>query len=107
MERYLYERDDPDPYPDAVSICGESVAWWVLGWEVEPDEDTEWTGIYNRTGRLVCQMVGDDAYHLYDPEDIEYIERENYCGVCGQIGCVHDGLDRDDYYLGDEGDYDE
>ena len=62
MARYKYETDDPDPYPDAVKIPASrvAVAWHVLGWETEPDEDTEWSGCYNRTGRLVCQMVGDD-----------------------------------------------
>lgn len=91
-----YERDNPDPYPDAVRIpvSGVDVAWHVMGWEVEADEDTEWSGFYNRTGQLVCVMVGDDQHHLFDPDDIEQMDREEYCGVCGQIGCAHDGLDR-------------
>lgn len=32
---------------------------------------------------------------VYDPEDITPLEREAYCGECGQIGCCHDGLERD------------
>ena len=97
MGRYNYETDDPDPYPDAVRIpaSGIAVAWHVLGWQTEPDEDTHWSGCENRTGQLVCRMVGDDAHHLYEPEDIEKMEREEYCGECGQIGCGHDGLDRE------------
>jgi len=94
--RYRFETDNPDTYPDAVSIpySGIAVAWHVLGWQTEADEDTEWSGIENRTGRLVCCMVGDDSHHLYDPEDVVRIEREDYCGACGQIGCSHDGLAR-------------
>lgn len=94
--KYRYETDDPDPWPDAVRVRGFSgVACWVRGWQTEPDEDTEWSGIEERTGMLVVTMVGDDAHHLVDPEDIEPLAREDYCGVCGQIGCAHDGLDRE------------
>lgn len=94
--RYHYETDEPDAYPDAVRIpsAGVAVAWHVLGWQTEPDEDTEWSGYETRTGRLVCVMVGDDAHHLYDPEDIKTLPREEYCGECGQMGCTHDGLER-------------
>jgi len=31
-----------------------------------------------------------------DPDDVTPIAREAYCGVCGQMGCGHDGLDRED-----------
>ena len=93
--RVNYESDTPDLYPDAVQINGHSgIAWYVLGWETEPDEDTDWTGIENRTGQLACVMVGDDNHWLFDPDDIQTLAREDYCGECGQIGCCHDGLDR-------------
>ncbi len=93
MRRRHYE--DADEYPDAVRIAGHpGIAWYVLGWETEPDEDTEWSGCENRTGRLVCVMVGDDHRWLFDPEDIEQLDRADYCGECGQIGCGHDGYDR-------------
>jgi hypothetical protein len=39
-------------------------------------------------------MVGDDEHHRLDPDDVTPIQREDYCGSCGQIGCCHDGLDR-------------
>jgi len=96
MSRYNYETPDPDPYPDAVKIRGQKVAiaWYVRGFQTEPDEDTEWTGYEKRTGMLVCTMVGDDGLHLFDPDDIEVLPREDYCGECGQIGCGHDGYDR-------------
>lgn len=39
-------------------------------------------------------MVGDDKRHTVDKDDCTPIEREDYCGECGQIGCSHDGYDR-------------
>jgi hypothetical protein len=31
---------------------------------------------------------------LDEPDDVVPLEREDYCGECGQVGCSHDGLDR-------------
>jgi hypothetical protein len=73
---------------------GSGIAFYVLGWETEPDEDTEWSGCEVRTGRVIVVMIGDDARHRVDPEDLTALAREAYCGECGQIGCCHDGLDR-------------
>jgi hypothetical protein len=75
---------------------GASVAWTVLGWETVPDEDTEWSGYEYRTGRIVAVMVGDDSKHTFDPDDLIPLSREEYCGECGQIGCSHDGYDREE-----------
>jgi hypothetical protein len=71
------------------------VAWWVWGWEVEANEDTVWSGYYDRTGRVVCTMIGDDRKFALDPADVHQLAREDYCGECGQIGCCHDGYDRE------------
>lgn len=91
------EVDDASFPADAYAVRGyRGIAWYVIGWEVEPDEDTEWSGIENRTGRVVCVMVGDDRRKAFDPKDVAPLDRRDYCGVCGQIGCAHDGLDRDD-----------
>ncbi len=86
-----YETPNPDPWPNAVQIpaSGIAVAWHVMGWHTEPDEDTHWSGYENRTGYLVCQMVGDDVHHLFEPDDIEPLDSDAYCGSCGQIGCGH------------------
>lgn len=70
------------------------IAWYVRGWETEPDQDTEWTGIEERTGRLVMTMVGDDVKFSIDPADVTPLQETDYCGVCGQIGCGHDGKER-------------
>lgn len=68
-----------------------AVAVSVLGWETEPDEDTWWSGCEVRTGKLLVVMIGDDARHAVDPDDVEEIKRSSYCGGCGQIGCHCDG----------------
>ena len=54
------------------------------------DEDPE----FERTGRVVVVMIGDDKEHLVDPEDISPLDEDAYCHECGQIGCTHDGRDR-------------
>lgn len=36
-------------------------------------------------------MVGDDKVHIVDKDDITELAEEDYCSVCGQIGCMHDG----------------
>jgi hypothetical protein len=90
-----YETDDDTFNADAYTVEGYSgIAFYVLGWETEPDEDTEWSGCENRTGRVVVVMIGDDHHYKVDEEDITPLARESYCGECGQIGCSHDGLDR-------------
>lgn len=88
LGQYYYETEQPDPYPDAMRVQGDNaVAWYVYGWEVQPDDDTEWSGCYNRTGLLVCCMVGDDQPFVIDPDDLQAIDDEEYCHSCGQIGC--------------------
>ena len=34
-------------------------------------------------------MVGDDHIHYVDPTDLELLDRDEFCGGCGQIGCGH------------------
>lgn len=73
---------------------GAGIAWRVYGWQVEPDEDTEWSGIEERTGKVVAVMVGDDRRFTFDPEDLTPLPDEDYCSECGQVGCTADGRDR-------------
>lgn len=90
-----YEKDNETFNAGAYTVRGyRGIAFAVLGWETEPDEDTEWSGMETRTGRVLAVMIGDDYKHSVDPDDLTPIAREEYCGVCGQIGCGHDGLDR-------------
>jgi hypothetical protein len=96
MKRH-YEVDDATFNADAYRVRGYSgIAFCVQGWETVPDEDTEWSGFETRTGRVLAVMIGDDRQHCVDVEDLTALPREEYCGSCGQIGCRHDGLDRED-----------
>ena len=96
MRLEQYESDDAKFSADAYTVDRyDGIAWRVLGWEVEPDEDTEWSGYQVRTGRVVARMIGDDRNFSFDPVEVTPLEREAYCGECGQIGCCHDGLDRE------------
>ncbi len=97
MRRH-YESDDSTFAAPAYSVAGwgSGIAWYVLGWEVEPDEDTEWTGIEERTGRVVVVMVGDDRHFSVEPEDLTPLRRRDYCGTCGQVGCGCDVPDDDE-----------
>lgn len=63
------------------------IAWRAYAYETEPDEDTEWTGMENPTGRILAHMIGDDRTFTFDIEDMEPIADADYCSECGQIGC--------------------
>ena len=86
---HTYENDS-ERFPDDTrySIAGLGTAWWILGWDVEADEDTEWSGYYKRTGNVLACMVGDDRVDSMDPDDLAPIEEDSYCSGCGQIGCM-------------------
>lgn len=95
--RNHYE-DASEEYPaEAYTVrgWGQGIAFYVLGWETKPDEDTEWSGMENRTGRLLMVMVGDDARHSVDPDDVTALDEDAYCHECGQVGCTHDGRERE------------
>lgn len=91
FRRHTYEPDDNTFSADAYNVphLKLKVAWRVLGWELEPDEDTEWTGIYQRSGQVLAIMVGDDSVHRFEPDDMQPISIEQFCSECGQIGCKH------------------
>lgn len=91
-----YEKDANTFAADAYRVHGyNGVAWHVYGWETIPTEETEWSGLEDRTGNVVCVMIGDDTHFTFSPEDITPLDREDYCGQCGQIGCLHDGYVRE------------
>lgn len=89
------------------------IAWYLLGYATEWTEE-EWTydgegdpddessylysepeEIEDRT-RVRAVMVGDDREFTFDVEEIEVLPEADFCHVCGQIGCTHDGYDRDE-----------
>ncbi len=93
--RQHYESDDKAFPADAYTVSGyRGIAWNVMGWEIAPDADTEWSGIEGRTGDVVAVMVGNDRYFTFSPDDVTALDRADYCGSCGQVGCGHDGLER-------------
>lgn len=63
------------------------IAWRVYAWETQPDEDTEWTGIEERTGNVLAHMIGDDRTFSFDPDDLTALPVGGYCVDCGQVGC--------------------
>lgn len=67
----------------------KGIAFYVVGPETAPDEDTEWSGYKTPTGKVIVVMVGDDRKHAVDPEDCTPIASEDFCGECGQMGCGH------------------
>jgi hypothetical protein len=44
---------------------------------------------------VIGVMVGDDLEFTLDVDDLVAIDDDDYCAQCGQIGCAHDGRDRD------------
>ena len=92
MRTHTLEANDPAPFPfdfepayRAEGYAG--IAWRVDGYECEPDENTEWTGVENPTGLLVAHMIGDDHDFTFEPDELTPITEEDYCAGCGQIGC--------------------
>ena len=89
MKKAHYENGE-DFTEDAYTARGfEGFALCVLGWETEPDEDTEWSGYENRTGKVAVVMIGDDRIHAVDPEDLKPLSEDGFCRECGQTGCFH------------------
>lgn len=50
----------------------------------------EYSIVYSDT-MVRAIMVGDDREHIVDIDDLTKIGDDDYCSVCGQIGCTHDG----------------
>lgn len=52
-----------------------------------------WTeGDYERVydeSRVRAVMIGDDREHTFDVEELTPLDRDEFCGECGQIGCGH------------------
>ena len=90
MRRPNYEADEKAFPASAYTVAGyRGIAWHAYGWETQPTDDTEWDGIEERTGLVVCVMVGDDRRFTFEPEELTPLRDDDYCGTCGQIGCTH------------------
>lgn len=73
--------DDPElPRGTHVTVITQrGIAFWVI--KASPDQ-------------VIVRMVQDDRDFTVDRDEVEALDREAFCGECGQIGCGHDGLDR-------------
>lgn len=91
MTNIKFQKDDHTFDADAYRVKGYSgIAWYVLGWELVERGNPDWDDSYEeRTDRVVCVMVGDDRRFVFDQDEIEPLNRDKYCGSCGQIGCRH------------------
>lgn len=47
--------------------------------------------IRHKDSIVECYMVGDDRVHRIHESNVSAIDDLDYCNVCGQIGCRHDG----------------
>lgn len=95
-KRTNYERDDSTFSAEAYSVEQyPGVAFAVYGWETQPGPDTEWDGIEKRTGNVLCVMIGDDRKFAFDPSEVHPLNEDDFCHECGQVGCTHDGRERE------------
>lgn len=81
---------DPVDFEARYAVEGyEGVAWYLTGYDVgEADEDGF---VDTDTSRVRAVMVGDDRVHVLEVSELRKLDDEEYCSVCGQIGCTHDG----------------
>jgi hypothetical protein len=80
IKGWMTEQVEEDPY----LICDDEIG------ECDHQSEMCWTEgdtsiVEGNMLRVV--MVGDDAEHIVDPDDLVVIDDEDYCSHCGQIGC--------------------
>jgi len=108
--------DDLDFYNEEFYDDGGDDGFWFI--DDEPDDfeyldywDGELVGSYavfdayegvafrivrdNNEDTVVAIMVGDDREFYMNRIDVITVDRESFCGECGQVGCYHDSLDRE------------
>lgn len=89
--RHMIEPDAPEaPFPfdfeSAYRVDDyRGVGFRAYGYESEPDEDTEWSGLENPTGKILTHMIGDDRPFAFEPDELIRVD-EPVCS-CGQLGC--------------------
>lgn len=72
------------------------IAFYLCGPVMVRDNDYEWSGIeYEHEFLVKAVMVGDDQVYEIDAADLRKIDEDDYCHVCGQVGCTHDGRERE------------
>lgn len=79
---------------DTVRYAGQDgMAFVVRGPLLERDSD----GVLEPVdGWLIITAVGDDYRVAAELSELTALAREEFCGQCGQVGCGHDGMERED-----------
>ena len=85
-------------------LLGYATTWTEESWELIEGEDSEdeCSYLYNEPEEIENRdmvravMVGDDRVFEIDVDDLTIISEYDYCSQCGQIGCTHDGRDREE-----------
>ena len=72
----------------------DSTTFPAEAYTVKGYKGIEWSGYEERTGLVVCVMVGDDKRFCFEPSELTPLDDLAYCASCGQVGCGHDGRDR-------------
>lgn len=54
--------------------------------------------VSRRKDKITAVMVGDDRQYVFPLEDVEKLNRKEFCAGCGQIGCNEEFNDLLDEY---------
>lgn len=90
----FYLKDFKKEYPP------EEDLWELVCENTNPDhEHGEECWVYDEEPELIVNknfviavMVGDDREHIIDVDELTKLDDDDYCSVCGQIGCTADQL---------------
>lgn len=85
--------DNPLDFAKRYAVDGyRGIAFRLVGWVIieEYDDWGEATGdTYADESQVIAVMIGDDRRHIVEVADLEMLDDDAYCHVCGQIGCGH------------------
>jgi hypothetical protein len=81
----------PQVWDACITICEDEEG---NEYEEEVYGEGEWIDDVD-SGNVVVIMVGDDKKHEVSADDLIPLDELDYCAECGQVGCTHDGRDRD------------
>ena len=81
------EPDDLHARPYVRCTQFKGVACRFLGFDAIYDEETGETE--GDTSVVLIHMVGDDHKFRVPIETLSPLDEEEFCGSCGQLGCMH------------------
>lgn len=71
----------------------DGVAFYLTGYQTEYGVHYDGHGDVSEveevvnTDMVTAIMVGDDRVHVIDVEDLTVLDDDDFCPVCGQLGC--------------------